>query len=78
MGDESELESLFNKELDMAKSMEDEPEEDGFDNDAHLAHFDRQQYGDMDEVVTKEVDINELTDMINNSVKETLRKHFEQ
>jgi hypothetical protein len=40
--------------------------------------FDRQQYGDMDEVVTKEVDINELTDMINNSVKETLRKHFEQ
>jgi hypothetical protein len=77
MGDESELESLFNKELDMAKSMEDE-KEDGFDNDAHLAHFDRQQYGDMDEVVTKEVDINELTDMINNSVKETLRKHFEQ
>ena len=62
MGDESELENLFNKELDMAKSMEDD------------------SMGDesMDEVVTKEVDINELTDMINNSVKETLRKHFEQ
>ena len=62
MGDESELESLFNKELDMAKSMEDDSMEDE----------------SMDDVVTKEVDINELTDMINNSVKETLRKHFEQ
>ena len=29
------------------------------------------------ETKTKEIDINELTDIINNSVKETLRKHFE-
>ena len=32
---------------------------------------------DGDEVKPKEIDINELTDIINNSVKETLRKHFE-
>ena len=32
---------------------------------------------DGDDVKTKEIDINELTDIINNSVKETLRKHFE-
>lgn len=30
-----------------------------------------------DETKVKEFDINELTDIINNSVKETLRKHFE-
>ncbi len=30
-----------------------------------------------DETKRKEIDINELTDIINNSVKETLRKHFE-
>jgi hypothetical protein len=69
MVDEGDLSDLYSDEIDDVESDIKDPEFYMDDEDTTTPSD--------DEVKTKEIDINELTDIINNSVKETLRKHFE-
>lgn len=67
-GDGGSLSDLYGDEIDNIKS------QDFYSNDNETGD---EEVSAEPETITKEFDINELTDIINNSVKETLRKHFE-
>lgn len=68
--EDGDLEDLYSDEIDDIDSKIKDPEFYMDDEES----TDGEQSSDMK---SKEIDINELTDIINNSVKETLRKHFE-
>lgn len=68
--EDGDLEDLYSDEIDHIDSKIKDPEFYMDDEES----TDGEQSSDMK---SKEIDINELTDIINNSVKETLRKHFE-
>lgn len=67
---EGSLSDLYGDEIDDIKSQEFYTDNQGTDDEELGIEPET-------ETKTKEIDINELTDIINNSVKETLRKHFE-
>ena len=66
-----DLEDMYSDEIDDINSKIKDPE---FYMDDEESSVEGEKSGDS---MSKEIDINELTDIINNSVKETLRKHFE-
>jgi hypothetical protein len=66
-----DLEDMYSDEIDDINSKIKDPE---FYMDDEESSVEGEKSGDS---MAKEIDINELTDIINNSVKETLRKHFE-
>jgi len=66
-----DLEDMYSDEIDDINSKIKDPE---FYMDDEESSVEGEMSGDS---TSKEIDINELTDIINNSVKETLRKHFE-
>lgn len=68
--EDGDLEDLYSDEIDDIDSKIKDPEFYMDDEESK----DGEQSSDMK---SKEIDINELSEIINNSVKETLRKHFE-
>jgi hypothetical protein len=76
-GGSSSLSDLYGDEIHNIKSDIKDPEFYSQDDTDTEDMGDLADMGDSEDSKTKEIDINELTDIINNSVKETLRKHFE-